>query len=368
MTTKVKLALVLALVGCGGYEARPAVPGPAAPPPDVTTPGAGAAAPTAAAPDADAPTTSQAPAVPIAEAVRAYVTESQSAWASKDPKRFSALYAPGAVVGTIGAKGWDEATVADMDKQRAAYLASFPDLELTYTRVVARGAYAVAEWVLTGTNKGDTAGPDGVVRKATNKKIGFRGATVVTFAPDGKVRRESNYFDMGTMMGQLGLGPKGQPVRPAEKKPSTPVEIAIGADGDKDDAARAWLTAAMKGASEITALASEDVVVSNQYMPTDTKGKKALTKELTEGLKAFTDQKSAIVMCVPAAQVIACEYTWTATWTGKAMGMSPTNKTGTVHSLEVLTFKDGKVAATHAYANGAEFATAFGVGEEPAKK
>jgi steroid delta-isomerase-like uncharacterized protein len=359
--TTLLMGAALAIAGCGGDKPEAQVPAPEPTTAQETAPVAPAetAAPASSEPVKQA----AAPAVPIGDAVKKYVAESAAAWSSKDVKKAAALYTEDAVLAVIGPNGWQEAKAADLEKTRAVYFGSFPDLEMTYTRVLAKGNVAVAEWVFTGTNKGDMMG-----NKATNKKAGFRGATVLTFTPDGKVKRESNYFDMGTMMGQLGLGPKGQPVRAAEAKPSKPTEFLIGADSDSDAAARAWLTTAEKGdAKALTALATDDVVVANQYMPADTKGKKALEKEIADGLKAFVDQKTNVVICVPAGSVVACEYTWTATWKGPAMGMKPTGKTGTVHSLEVISLKDGKVASTVSYANGTEFAASFGLMDEKPK-
>ncbi len=193
---------------------------------------------------------------------------------------------------------------------------------------------------------------------------------VLWFANDGRVKREHVYFDMGTMMGQLGVGPKGAPVRPVEATPTAPTEMIIAKDGEAatDATAKSWFALAAKGdAKAVGAAATDDVVVSTQYMPADTKGKKALEKDVAEGAKAFVDQKMDVTTCVPVADVTACEYTWTATWKGPAMGMKPTGKTGTVHSVEIIKAKDGKVAATTAYANGAEFAASFGLMDEKPK-
>lgn len=302
------------------------------------------------------------PKLDLPSAAKKYVADMTAAWAAKDPKKSSAVYASDAVVAITGPKGWDETGPAGMEQGLAGYYTAFPDLKLTYTRVIGRGNVAVAEWVFTGTNTGSMRG-----QKPTNKKVGYRGASVLTFASDGKVKRENVYFDMATMMGQAGLGPKGPPVRAVEATPTGATTFWIAADGDpaSDTLAKIWLTDAQKGAKDLAALATDDIVVSNQYMPSDTKGKKAFEKDVSEGLKAFAEPKFSGTTCVPATDLIACEYTWTATWKGPAMGMKPTGKTGTVHSLEVFEIKNGKVARTTAYANGVEFASTFGLMDAP---
>ncbi|MBK8943440.1 MAG: ester cyclase [Polyangiaceae bacterium] len=323
------------------------------------TPTATATATTAAPP-------APAPKLDLEAAVKKYVDESAAAWAGKDAPKLTALYAADGAMVMHGPRGTHEAKPADAEKQLAGYFAAFPDAKVTYTRVVAQGSMAVAEWVFTGTHKADFMG-----QKATNKKTGYKGVSVVVFSNDGKVKRDTAYFDAGTMMGQLGLGPKGQPVRPVEATPTVPAVMMISKASDapaSDAAFRAWLSANEKGdAKAVLALAADDVVISSQYMPADTKSKKALEKELAEAMKAFVDQKNTIAGCVAVADLVACEYTWQATWKGPAMGMKPTGKTGSVHSLEVGQFKDGKLVRAVGYANGAEFAASFGLMDDKAK-
>lgn len=353
-----------ALVACGAAEdqvVKESTPTPA------PTSGPTLALPTSATPTPPpAASGSAAPEAPppkldLSQAVGTFLAGSVVAWSSKDPKRHTALYTPDGVIGIPGAKGWEEVKAPEMEASLSGYFAAFPDLKVTYTRVLGKGNVAAAEWVFTGTNEGELMG-----QKPTKKKTGYRALSLLTFAPDGKVKRESSYFDMGTMMGQLGLGPKGAPVRAAEAAPTSPPELFLAKESDDaaEAVARNWLMAGVKGDTKaLLALATDDIVVSNQYMPTDTKGKKALEKEMAEGSKAFVDQKTEIAVCVPAGGWVACEYTWTATWKGPAMGMKPTGKTGTVHSAELIQVKDGKVARTFAFANGAEFASTFGISD-----
>ncbi len=348
--------LSIGAAACGSDQPVANEPSPPAPTEEATA-SAVDPAPTASASAQTPP--AEPPAVSIEEAVKKFVAESTAAWASKDPKKHTALYTPDAVVAITGPKGWEEAKAADMEKSIGGYFTAFPDLEVTYTRVVARGNYAVAEWTFTGTNTGEMMG-----KPATKKKVGYRAASVLTFAKDGKVQRETSYFDMGTMMSQLGLGPKGQPARAVEAKPAGATVFMFGTDKDSDTAARSWIALAETADTKaLDAIAHEDVVVSNQYMAVDTKGKKALSKDLAQSTKAFVDQKSTVAMCVAAGAVVACEYEWKATFKGPAMGMKPTGKTGSVHSLEIIEVKDGKVAKTTAYANGVEFAGTFGLME-----
>ncbi|GAC1465860.1 MAG: hypothetical protein PVSMB5_08100 [Ktedonobacteraceae bacterium] len=61
------------------------------------------------------------------------------------------------------------------------------------------GDWAGAEWVMTGTHRGDMPG-----LPATNKACTIRGATVCELQGD-KIRRNSDYWDMATFLKQVGM-------------------------------------------------------------------------------------------------------------------------------------------------------------------
>lgn len=303
------------------------------------------------------PSASVATAPPFEEIVRRFVKDSTTAWASRDPKRHSALFAENAVVRSGTATGWDEGTVGDRETSIAGISAAFPDLEVSYTRVVARAPYAVVEWTFTGTNKGPYMG-----HRATGKKVGYRAASWLTFTPDGKVLRESNYIDMDTVWGQLGLGPGEHPVRAVEPRPSASPVFLFAGIGDKDTLGRSWISLFDKAdAEKLGSVVSEDVVVSDQYAPSDIKGRKALLEDLVESGKAFVRTKTTILMCIPTATVIACEYEWRANWKGPETGTKSTDQALAVHSLELVEVRDGKVVRVTSYANVAELVRPLGL-------
>jgi len=66
--------------------------------------------------------------------------------------------------------------------------------------VITDSAYAV-EWVMSGIH--DRSGP---VLPATGKKFEIRGVSIGTIR-DGKVVENHDYYDMATLLGQVGLMP-----------------------------------------------------------------------------------------------------------------------------------------------------------------
>ena len=80
--------------------------------------------------------------------------------------------------------------------------AAVPDFKYQVTRRFATDQWAVIEWVMSGTHKGDFPGIP-----ATGKRFSsVRGSTILELAA-GKIRRESDYWDAATFMKQVGLLP-----------------------------------------------------------------------------------------------------------------------------------------------------------------
>jgi steroid delta-isomerase-like uncharacterized protein len=79
-------------------------------------------------------------------------------------------------------------------------MAAIPDLKITITNRVAQGNQVSAEWVATGTHNGDLPG-----MPATGRPFTLRGVTV-TLRQQGKIVRESLYYDLNDLKSQIGPG------------------------------------------------------------------------------------------------------------------------------------------------------------------
>jgi steroid delta-isomerase-like uncharacterized protein len=78
---------------------------------------------------------------------------------------------------------------------------AFPDLTLTPTSVILADHRGTAEWIATGTQKGDMPG-----MPASNKVMKVPGVSVFECS-DGKIIHVVEYWDMATVMRQLGFLP-----------------------------------------------------------------------------------------------------------------------------------------------------------------
>ena len=86
------------------------------------------------------------------------------------------------------------------------WAAAFPDSKCTYHKEYVSGNTVVLELTWKGTHTGPLQTPDGPI-PATNKKIDIRACNVVEIAGD-KAKSQRQYFDMATMLQQLGVAKK----------------------------------------------------------------------------------------------------------------------------------------------------------------
>jgi steroid delta-isomerase-like uncharacterized protein len=95
------------------------------------------------------------------------------------------------------AKGKQSVVQATMQWKQA-----FPDATGTIERIVANGNTVAAEILWRGTHQGTLSGPAGAI-PATGKQVQVRASQVITIE-GGKLAQTNHYFDMATLLQQLG--------------------------------------------------------------------------------------------------------------------------------------------------------------------
>jgi steroid delta-isomerase-like uncharacterized protein len=122
------------------------------------------------------------------------------AWSSGDVEKLLPLFADSVDYEdvTLGAVSRGKNALRDF---AAGVFAAFADLkfELKSRFVAADGKSGAMEWIWRGRQTKDFPG-----LPATNKPFEVRGAAVVGFT-DGKISRNSDYWDLATYMKQVGL-------------------------------------------------------------------------------------------------------------------------------------------------------------------
>ena len=86
------------------------------------------------------------------------------------------------------------------------FFTAFPDLHFDVTQIVAQGDYVVLNWSGSGTHTGPLTTPSGGTIAPTGKKSSVPGSTTLEIK-GGKITHTWIYFDMASLLGQLGLLP-----------------------------------------------------------------------------------------------------------------------------------------------------------------
>ena len=84
---------------------------------------------------------------------------------------------------------------------------TFSDMKVEVLNNVESGNTVVTEMKMSGVNTGDMEMPDGSKIPATGKSVEMRGCQGAEFE-DGKMTKSTQYYNMMTMMAQLGLMPE----------------------------------------------------------------------------------------------------------------------------------------------------------------
>lgn len=88
---------------------------------------------------------------------------------------------------------------AELKSFANAVFAAFPDFKIQPMSGFTAGNWAGAEWTMSGTHKGNFPGIP-----ATGKSFSVRGSTICELKA-GKIKRNSDYWDMVTFLKQTGL-------------------------------------------------------------------------------------------------------------------------------------------------------------------
>jgi predicted ester cyclase len=345
------IVAVMLATACGGSE--PAAPPPATPtgaqtpsmPPAVATP----------APTAETPVTAPAPAPKVAtpqETTMALI----DAWNAHDADKVAAAYSENgmlriAPLPDLNGRSAIKAAAADAFK-------AFPDFKVATTRVTMKGNVAAVEWVITGTQTGDS---DSMKLKATGRKIGLHGADMVTFDDAGLIKEAHRYFDMPTQMAQLDAKAKAGTFRPVEALPTgAPVVASVKGTPDEQknlDAANVLYKAIddhkVDGALAVT---TTDSSMDDFTNPAPFKNQKAMKGFLESVLKAIPDVTQDKVVQMAAGDLVITEGYLHGTMKGNMGPMKATNKPIGMHFIDVMQMKDGKMVKGWSYGNSMEMA------------
>lgn len=332
-------ALVFGLlaVACGGAEPEP----PKAP--ETTAVATTPAPPAPPAPTPEPPKPSQA------ELVQKNSQIAMEGWAQRDAKKIASTYAENAVVKSAGFA--DVTGREAIQKDFQGRFDAFSNSKVGVSHVFSKGDVTVTVFQFTGTHSGEYRG-----YKATEKPIGFTGAEVTWYDQNGLVKESHEYWDFPTVLTQAGvIKGKARPIPAISEKPM--VVVANDADGEakRVEMAKGWIAAMdAKKDADVLAVSADDFVLDPMTELESVKGKDANKKVLQAMFKAFPDGKTTVANVWGIGDFVITESSFTGTHKGQMGPMKPTNKSITMHGLDVAQFANGKVAHVWSFGNSAE--------------
>ena len=119
-----------------------------------------------------------------------------AAWNAHNPDKMLSLFTDDVLYEDV-AFGEVSHGSAELRKFSASEFEGTPDLELKLLRSDIHNGHGTIEWMFTGTDKG--------VFK-TGKKFSVRGVSVIEMR-DGKISRNLDFYDVATIMRQVGVLP-----------------------------------------------------------------------------------------------------------------------------------------------------------------
>lgn len=255
-----------------------------------------------------------------------------------------------------------------IEKNAKAFVAGFPDVKGERQITLVNGNKVVAMALVQGTHTGPLAGPGGSI-PATNKKMGQMMLHTVEVNAKGEATKQWEVSDSPTLMAQLGLSK--DPARPALTQGIGEPVVAV-ANNDKTESDN---VANHKKAYELfnrqdkamVELLADDGVIVEYGMPTDIKGKQAMSAFMQANWKAFSDMKIVTDEIWGAGDYTYATGHMSGTNDGDlpAMKLKKTGKKMDIRFGEIIKWENGKAKAVYPFSDNLEFATQLGLVQPP---
>jgi predicted ester cyclase len=277
-----------------------------------------------------------------------------------DAQKYASVFAADGVQKTAGmpdAVGRD--AIVASTKQ---WFAMFPDAKFAFSRVWQKGNLGVSTWDWNATDSG--SGFMGA--KPTNRPVGLTGATVATYGDDGLIKELHIYQDYATVMQQLDPKAKKNSFRPPPTLATSIDTVAAGSseveDGNLGFAKAFYQALDDKKEKDVVGAATEDTAADDYEAPASIKGLKQWKGMYREFATAFPDFKQLPLANQWAiGNYVVSEGVLQGTHKGPIGPFKATGKPVSLHFVDIVQFKAGKIAHLQTWANGVELLTEIGV-------
>jgi predicted ester cyclase len=276
------------------------------------------------------------------------------AFNAHDAATLAGLYAPATTSLTLGPRGWrKEIGRGSIENGAALLFAAFPDVTKTTTGLYASRDTVVQEWATSGTHSGEFMGV-----KATGHRVGFCAVSIYKIDGGGQIVVERTYFDHLTLARQIGL--VKEPVRQPPTIPAGSAFVTTASDSPaearNEDTVRsffAWLDGPRTPAA-LARLLAPSATFTRASDGQETAGLSAIQSSYDALYAVFPDAAFSVVDLISAGDFVVAEVSMRGTQKGAVGGLPPTNKTVTLHRVEVFELHDDTITRARGYSSTLE--------------
>jgi steroid delta-isomerase-like uncharacterized protein len=140
----------------------------------------------------------------VAQTVEKIMNDAVAAWSSHDTEKLVSLVTDDCVYEDVAF-----GVICHGKEELRAFVnatfAAWPDFKVEPKSFFFSGDWVGSEWVMSGTHKGDLPGIP-----ATGRSFSVRGACI-TELKGGKIKRNTDYYDMASFLKQIGAMPASPP-------------------------------------------------------------------------------------------------------------------------------------------------------------
>jgi predicted ester cyclase len=253
-----------------------------------------------------------------------------------------------------------DAIIEDAKAQKSGV----PDMKGALQLVLVNGNKAAGVAVLMGTNTEALKTPMGEI-KPSKKKVGAVFGHLVEFNDAGAVTKQWGFYDIATLLGQIGASK--MPGRKAVTKAPKTTEVVLAKNDDKEKANLASFDALTDAFNKhdvkaLGAALGDKVVWSEVAAPGD-QTKKQVLKDMPLMWKGFSDLTFNVKDKWAAGDYVVAVESFDGTNDGDLpmMKLKKTGKKVSTPFLAIHKFENGKNTATWIFYQGIDFATQLGM-------
>jgi predicted ester cyclase len=342
----IAIALGLSLLGCAGEEPPPQPPPP--PPPIEAPP-----PPPLVVPEAPPP-----PKPSIGELESKALHALVAAMNEHSAEKYAAVFTQDVVFKTAGGP---DATGRDAVAARMQHVfTAMPDVKFALDHAWTKGNVVVSTFSWAGTDTGGISGG-----KPTGRPAGLEGVVVSWFNDDGLIKEAHLYSNDGTLEKQLDAKAKKGSFRPVPTQDMPLETIASTGAPDEDkliDTVKPFYVAMdEKKEADFLGFVTDESKLDDYADPAEVVGKQEFKATYGKWVKHFPDFKQLPLTNQWAVQdFVISEGIFTGTNKVGIAGHPATNKPASVHFLDIIHVREGKVRHYWTWVNEAELIEQLG--------